>query len=53
MLFDGNKTMGSKAVTAIGITSLIHQIAIQHITPKSLKPSLDISVGGSSIKKHR
>jgi hypothetical protein len=50
---EGNKIIGSRAVTAIGTISLIHHIAIQIIIPNSLKPLSVISSGGFKNKVER
>ena len=47
---DGKRMIGNNAVTAIGTTSLIHQIAIHRIIPINLSPLNPISLGGSKKK---
>ena len=47
---DGKRTIGNNAVTAIGTTSLIHQIAIHKITPSKRNPLSLIPTGVSNRK---
>ena len=47
----GNKIIGSREVTPIGIASVIHQIAIQITVNKSPKDSLFKDSGGPMINK--
>ena len=47
---EGKRTIGNSAVTAIGTTSLIHQMAIHTITPSNRNPLTLFPVGVSNRK---
>ena len=47
---EGKRTIGNSEVTAMGTTSLIHQIAIHTITPSNRNPFSLIPLGVSNRK---